>query len=160
MIQVRVNIQGIQRLRKRLTQNPSLMQKVREAWLLLFRSFSRLRFDRFSKGGGDWPRLAASTLRRRRRGRNAAILRDTGRLFASFNPSLGDQGSIRSLDKPLGVEVFLGGTPLSTIASYHDAGNPPHLPQRELLVMPPQSELDKMAAVAKKIVTDEANQEI
>lgn len=158
MLSIKINLDGIKHLKQKLTNNPSMMGEIRAAWALLYRSFVRRRFDTYSKGGGDWPALAPSTLRRRRRGRGrgqAAILRDSGRLFASFQPSLGASGSIQSLDKPLGVEVFLGGTPLSTIASYHDAGSA-RLPQRQIMVEPPESEKDKMANVAAKIMAKHA----
>lgn len=40
-------------------------------WGFRYRSFVQERFDTFSKGGGDWPALALSTIRKRRKGPNA-----------------------------------------------------------------------------------------
>lgn len=44
--------------------------------------FLRRRFQRFSAGGGDWPKLKPETVRRK--GGNTKILRDTDRLFHSL----------------------------------------------------------------------------
>jgi hypothetical protein len=49
--------------------NPNSSSPVRSAlkqWAARYRGFARDRFDRYSKGGGDWPALAISTARRRK----------------------------------------------------------------------------------------------
>ena len=61
-----------------------------------YRSFLFTRFDRFSRGGGNWPATRRSDTRKRRRGRpikgvdgrkrNAFILRDTHTLMKSLSP--------------------------------------------------------------------------
>jgi len=114
----------------------------------VYMGFIQERFSRYSRGGGDWPPLAESTKRRRRKGsrvqgaaraaRSAevgrqlgqttqdGILFDTGQLFAS----LGDQG-YQVADIPAGVFV---GTPIKH-ALYHQEGAG-RLPQREIFVDP------------------------
>ena len=82
------------------------------------------------------------------------ILRDTGALFASLQPGLGASGSLQTLDKPMGIEFMLGGSPLSTLAGYHQVGDPArNRPPREIMVVPPESEQKKMGNAAAKIIT-------
>ena len=42
------------------------VRKAMKQWGVRYRSFAQERFDAFSKGGGDWPPLAPSTIARRR----------------------------------------------------------------------------------------------
>lgn len=43
------------------------VEKALKQWAWRYRSFVQLRFDTFSKGGGDWPKLATQTVARRRK---------------------------------------------------------------------------------------------
>lgn len=43
-------------------------------WGFRYRSFAQERFDIFSRGGGDWPALALSTIKKRRKGPNAVAV--------------------------------------------------------------------------------------
>lgn len=42
-------------------------------WSRRYRSFAQRRFDKYSKGGGDWPALALSTIRARRKGKGQKL---------------------------------------------------------------------------------------
>lgn len=88
-------------------------------------------------------------------GAKAAILIDTGTLFASFSPTF--SGAPGQLEKkiPFGVEVGYGGRQLhpsggkhaltvEQIAEFHQLGNPPKLPQRKLIVPPDDATLKGM----------------
>lgn len=75
-------------------------------WGARYRSFVQERFDIFSKGGGDWPPLKASTVARRRKGRKkskkprATILRDTNTLFTALQPQFrGAPGAIEQITR-------------------------------------------------------------
>ena len=105
-------------------------------WGVRYRSFAQERFDRFSKGGGDWKPLSKSTLHARRRkgfkvyrrnkagkrvrrgvrrgaksevGQRPAILRDTGSLFNALEPqAIGKPGALQQRI-PYGIRVGFGG---------------------------------------------------
>lgn len=162
------------------TANPHVSRALRQ-WAARYRSFTRERFDRYSKGGGDWEPLAASTLRARRKGKqgtnklggtvarrnkagklvdkagkfvtavNAAILRDTGVLFAALRPTFGQPGQVEEVTE-FGVRVGFGGTAqhpgggatIAEIAAFHQFGTG-RMPARPILVDPDAATLAGMA---------------
>lgn len=160
-IEVKVKIDGLARLRKAAFHNPALGREVAGAWSIIYRAFTRMRFFKLSRGGGDWPPLKASTLRQRRKGKGegtAAILRDTGALFASLQPDLGTGGLIQSEPRPLGFTAFLGGgqtyqsgPTLAEVATWHHTGAG-NLPVREILVQPAPPTIAQMGRKAKEIM--------
>lgn len=160
---VRVNLKPLKNLTTGVTEglrNPQSASHIRDVlkkWAVRYRSFAQLRFDRFSKGRGDWQPLAPSTLRRRRKGkrkgvRKAAILRNTGTLFAVLDPTFTNQPGQLEKNIPFGVTVGYGGpgrypkgrATIADIASFHQEGGP-HLPKRELIVTPDSRTLNAMA---------------
>lgn len=133
------------------------IRDVLKKWAARYRSFAQLRFDRFSKGGGNWKPLAPSTLRRRRKGkrknvRKATILRDTGTLFAALDPTFTSRPGQLEKNIPFGITVGYGGphrhpkgrVTIADIASFHQEGGP-RLPKRELIVKPDGKTLAAMA---------------
>lgn len=160
-IEVKVQIEGLKRLRKQVDRNPALGKAIADAWSTIYRAFTRQRFHKLSRGGGgEWPPLSAATLRARRKGSgqgNAAILRDTGAMLASLQPSLGSGGMLQSTPRPLGFTAFLGGSQsyangptLSEVAEYHHTGAG-RLPVREILVMPGAETIRTMSRKAQEI---------
>jgi hypothetical protein len=117
---VNVNLKGLEQFGKavvsQLNGAPGPVHDALKLWAVRYRSFAQIRFDLYSRGGGDWQKLALSTLKKRRKGtksnvlklreilagkqskqkqtgtsptiRTAAptILRDTGLLFAALAP--------------------------------------------------------------------------
>lgn len=168
---VKIDLSGLQRYQQAIAQDLRTRANgpVRQAmhqWAARFRSFLQLRFDKFSKGGGDWPDLAESTKRRRQKARKThasrkksgsatrsfAILRDTGTLFAALTPAFARKPGQLQEDIPFGVRVGFGGpakhpegkTTIAAIAAAHQAGAGP-LPVRKIVVPPDQATMDAMA---------------
>lgn len=165
-IEVRVKLDGLDRLRRAVLANPALGERIAKAWATIYRGFVRQRFAMQSRGGGEWPPLAQSTIKRRRgSGQGAAILRDTGALFASLQPNLEGAGLLKSSPlKPLGFRATLAssrtyksGATLQEVAEYHHHGEG-RLPERTILVMPPQATIGQMASQAKRIMVKAANE--
>ena len=105
--------------------------------------FTRRRFITYSRGGGSWPPLKKSTIRKRRKGRGSgspAILRDTSTLLTSLGQ--GAPGNVISRTTN-GIAVGIGGSArhgkrgrtIGQIAEFHQigAGN---LPVREVIPGP------------------------
>lgn len=160
-IVIKLKLEGLDRLRKAVIGNPALMQRIVNAWSTVYRSFTRSRFHKLSRGGGDWPALSSATLAGRRKGGGgAAILRDTGAMFAALNPQLGSGGMMRTTPiQPLGFKADLSsattykdGATLSDVASYHHYGEG-RLPKREILVEPDREAIESMANHGKRILT-------
>lgn len=84
--------------------------------------------------------------------RAASILRDTGILFAALDPTFTSRPGQLEKGIPFGVTVGYGGpgrhpkgrATIADIASFHQEGGP-HLPKRELIVVPDGKTLDAMA---------------
>jgi hypothetical protein len=101
--------------------------------------------------------------RRRGGGQGAAILRDTGALLASLQPSLGSGSILKTTPRPLGFTAFLGGSggysngpTLTQVAEYHHRGGG-NLPSRKILVVPDRATVDSMAAKGKQIIVAALN---
>lgn len=115
---------------------------------MIYMGFTRERYIEQSRGGGDWPPLAPSTIASRRKGRNtqgaeaaetsaaifqaqgvpageASILIDTATLLGSLG-----SGQARTESVPAGVRV---GTVVE-YAKYHQFGD--GVPKREIMVDP------------------------
>lgn len=136
-------------------------------WAARYRAFLQERFDKASKGGGDWKPLAESTQRRRRKARKGhasrksggsaarvfAILRDTGTLFAALTPAFASKPGQLQEDIPFGVRVGYGGpaghpgsaATIADIAHFHQIGAG-HLPVREIIIPPDDQVKAAMAA--------------
>lgn len=129
-------------------------------WGVRLRSFLQERFAVYSRGGGNWPPLKPSTIKRRRKGNtkfglSAAILRDTGTLFNALTPEFtGKPGAIEERI-PYGIRLGYGGpgkytkkyggiATIADIASFHQVGAG-YLPKREIIVPPNEHTLELMA---------------
>ena len=164
VIHVVLRLTGLNRFARAMRDGSPAMTRTLRQWAVRYRSFAQLRFDLFSRGGGDWPPLKESTIRRRRQ-RTDTILRDTGTLFRALNPVLGNPGSFEQLE-PMAVIVGFGGpgahpsgtATIADIAAFHNFGAPPNLPQRQIIVEPPQAVIMLMSLDAERNLGMEAHQ--
>ena len=136
-------------------------------WAVRYRAAMQRRFNEFSRGGGDWPPLAESTIIGRRHGKGGrfkrgkgalararatgggqvSILRDTGTLFGALTPAFVGVPGQHQQHIPNGIAVGFGGpakhprgvATIAGIAEYHQEGSG-KLPKREILV-PPSDQL-------------------
>lgn len=163
-IRVEVKMPGIDRMLK-IVADQKIGERVANAWVTIYRSFVRQRFARLSRGGGEWAPLKPSTIKRRRGGGgNAAILRDTGAMFAGLQPSLGGSSLLKSSPlKPVGFVATLesarqykSGAGLADVAGYHHHGEG-NLPARPILVQPPASTVNQMATKGQEIIAKALN---
>ncbi len=146
-------------------------------WAFIYRSFAMERFDKFSKGGGNWKKLAESTIAARR-GNIASILRDTGTLMGALAPTWTRKPGAIEQHIPFGVIVGYGGPgtyrkkpgrdaagkftksaempSIADIAHAHQTGAR-NLPKREIIVRPKRSAIRQMEQVMKKAMLEVAN---
>lgn len=165
---VSVDLKGLEKFEKdvvtQLNGANGPAKKALKLWAVRYRSYVQLRFDTYSKGGGNWRALSAATIKTRRKGRGKkngisgtfTILRDTGTLFAALAPIFtGAPGAIEE-EIPFGIRVGFGGpqkyvtgkktkASIADIASFHQNGVAPRLPQREIIVPPNAQLLETMA---------------
>jgi len=163
-MQVTLHLPGLQAFNASLVGNSPAIIKTLKQWGARYRGFAMKRFDIFGKGGGDWAVLKPETLKRRRKGgKGAAILRDTGTLFRALNPVLGQPGQIEAYPNAFTVETGFGGAQkhpsgkatIADIASFHNFGMG-HNPKRVIIVAPDMKTLDLMAKDAERNLSAEA----
>jgi hypothetical protein len=106
-VKVQVDLKPLQRFNSAVQEgfaNPNASgNPVRTAikqWSARYRGFVRDRFDRYSKGGGDWPPLALGTTRGRRDVRKRAIrLRKLKKELRSLTGKKGSSGWAAKMKK-------------------------------------------------------------
>lgn len=166
MATVRLNLEPLKRFAAairadlRTTGNGPIRRAMRQ-WAARYRGFAQQRFDKFSKGGGDWPPLAESTKKRRRKARKGrkkgavrsfSLLRDTGLMFNALDTPWTRKPGALQKDIPFGVRAGYGGpakhpggkATIADIAGFHQAGKG-RLPKREIIVVPDTRTLAAMA---------------
>ncbi len=174
---VKIDLRGLHKYRDTIARDlagggSGAVRKAFRQMAMVYRSFLQQRFDRASKGGGDWPALAPSTQARRRKarkghkgGRSFSILRDTGLLFGVLTPVFaGAPGAVEEM-RTNGVLVGFGGpgaypdghATIADIASFHDAGGG-RLPKREIVVEPDDATLGRMSGLLQSACRTIADQ--
>lgn len=143
---------------KHLTHGTGPIRKVHQQWGARFRSFTQIRFNKYSRGGGDWPSLK-NTRSRNRKGQflKQSILRDTNTLFYSVTPAFSGLPGQLQRGIPLGIEVGIGGASkhpkglrtVGEIATYHQTGAGNN-PVRKIIVLPPQDVINSMSRDLKR----------
>jgi len=123
------------------------VREVLKSWERLYVSFTLKRFDKFSRGGGDWPKLKAATIRRKG---SSAILVDKRYLrlgLASGIKSTSHSGSrivFAFTNKSMHPEAKMSIAELATIHNDGEGNNP----QRRILVVPDQQTVKRLLAMA------------
>lgn len=157
---VKISLPGLKKFAQLIKTNSPVVQTILKQWAARYRGFIQKRFAVYSKGGGDWAPLAASTIARRRKGKGKgtiAILRNTGLLFAALAPVFANKPGAFEKYGMLSVTVGYGGpqkhpgssVTIADIASFHQVGGP-NLPQRKIIVPPDADTLDGMSKDAER----------
>lgn len=157
MAEVRINLSP---LRRRVKVPREVFQKWADRW----KKFSQERFNRLSKGGGEWKQLSPRTIverfhRKKFKRTVTSILFESGTLFKVLEPGKRRRGGTLKFKRRGGqirsVRVGYGGTakhPLSksksiaVIARKHQKGDRrARLPRRRIVVAPPRKVVRMMA---------------
>ncbi len=161
-----INVRGMKRMEREIRQGlrstaPSPIRDAFKQWGFRYRSFSRERYDRFSKGGGNWKGLTEGTKKQRRgEGERASILRDKNTLFMVFNPTFKHLAGQYEKGVPFGVVVGYGGPArhpeakmtVAKLAEIHHGGLGNN-PERKLVVEPKDFLKRQMAGDMERAIT-------
>lgn len=168
-----------QRIRKLLSGigNPRLTARAVSECKKVYRDFIATRYDRMSKPGSRWKKLAKSTLEARKRRGNTSRnkLKDTGELRGNIKSliqiternvpdgcrlGIGFGGSSKKHSKWVSVDgqykKTQGDVTLLEIAQWHDSGTE-RMPRRQILVRPDPETRDKMVEIITNIIRDDMN---
>ena len=160
------------------------IRKAFNQWAFIYRSFLHERFDKFSKGGGNWAGLSPATKRARKKskkgknkrgkktkaaipaGETFSILRNDGLLYNALQPSLsGKRPGALKKHIAFGVRVGYGGSSkhpsgkgltIQQIASYHQSGGG-RLPQRQIIVDPDGKTQKRMREIMAAAMREASN---
>ena len=172
-----INVKGLEKMSRsismglRSTASSPIRDTFRQ-WSFRYRAEMQERYDRFSKGGGDWEDLKPETKARRRHGKGGrfqrggkalaraessgggsiSILRDTNTLFTAFSPTFMHLPGQLEKHVPFGVVVGYGGPAshpeakmtVARLAEIHHGGEGRN-PERKLLVEPSMKTQKAMA---------------
>ncbi len=162
----RINVRGMKRMEREIRSGlrssvPSPIRDAFKQWAFRYRGAMRERYDRFSKGGGNWKGLSASTKKQRRgEGERASILRDTGTLFMVFSPTFKHLAGQYEKNVPFGIVVGYGGPgrhpegkmTVAKLAGIHHEGLGNN-PKRKLLINPSDRLKRQMAGDMERAIT-------
>lgn len=156
-VKVTINLNGrVQRLVEVVEGDPRALNGMFKAMDRVYRAFIRLRWRTFSRGGGNWRRLADSTIQRKK---HALILIDTKLAYGSVNPEFEEVFSIKP-DKrtQFKAEVTFGskaqypsGITVNEVMSYHQKGTDT-MPARPVLVSPDTRTKKSMETKCKELI--------
>lgn len=145
IVNVRLDLKPLESLVHKLLQQPVTTAMAKDL-AVVYAAQVRRHFA--SQGGGSWEKLSAETLRKRRReGKGAKILRDTGTLLNAL--SVGGKGNLTQR-LPFGVRFGVDNTgELANLVKWHSTGAG-HNPKREILVDPSQQTISRMTRVVAR----------
>ena len=182
---VKFKFEGLRHIRKRLKDTSGPVDQMFKDWGEKYLGFVKRRFNKFSKGGGDWRKLDPATVRARRKGgkrksgkrkrakketSRVAILADTGILKGGL--TVGKAGNLFKRTRK-GIRVGFGGLnihpetkglTIKALAVIHDQGLPKKgIPQRQILVKPDERLKRRMKSDLRrtiKLIGQEAEQKL
>jgi hypothetical protein len=152
----------LQYLRRQLVQqlDPTVVQRIVQAWTKIYAQFSLKRFKAASRGDGTWRPLAPATIEAKG---STLILRDTDVMFKALDPELIDvfdsevKGARFQALVRFGENVsYPSGVTVHELITFHSRGMG-HLPQRKVLDDPDKVTTTEMRDVAKKIMVEAIN---
>lgn len=152
--EITVKIPALRKFKSKVKNGSGRIKTAYQQWAVRYRSFIQRRFDKFSRGGGDWPALKL---------REGSILRDTNTLFTALTPTLNaPKGSINKLIED-GIEVGYGGgashpggPTIQELAYWHQTGAG-NYPARVIIVEPDAATVRGMVSDMQRAVDAESN---
>lgn len=154
-----VDLRGLERFRNSLSAD--LRQKrngpVRQAlhrWKDIWVQQTRARFLKFSRGGGNWPRLAEKTIERKKAGKRLILRAGNDSILDAIDDAefAAKPGTVN--DVPFGVVVMIGGNDrhpsgkisMKRLIEIHDQGRGNN-PQRKIIVPPDGKSRQRMGTI-------------
>lgn len=146
--------------------DPEIVNTILLEWGQLYRAEMLERFEKLTRGGGEWPYLKFVRPKNRQAGtvdpRQQNILWDEGFLVGSLQPEIqmaeskGGWQEIRDNTITIGFAKIVkhkrGHLTVQDIADRHQAGN--GVPQRRILVPPSDELIEKMLQWAEKALME------
>jgi hypothetical protein len=155
-VKLKIDLKPLERYVNVLTKTgQSGFNEVMIKWIVRYKKFALARYNRNSRGGGDWPPLSPKTKKRIKK-RSRAILKDSNTLVSTLDPiptlDKYPKPGIVTINHYRGITIGFGGGgahPLSRLsigrlATVHHLGLG-RVPVRTILVDPTQEIKNRMA---------------
>jgi hypothetical protein len=158
-IKIAVKVEGLKRYEESIRQDMAgtgngPLRQAMDKWPEIFMDYTQTRFMLFSMGGGNWPPLAAATVRKKK---HSTILIDSGVLRDSLNPAHKSHRTVKRI--PGGVKITQtggyrrhpgtksnsrpGGISIGRLAEIHHGGDG-HVPPRPIFADPDPATMQKI----------------
>lgn len=184
-VTVKIALNGIKKILAGISPGAQPISAMLKQWAARYRSFAQERFDKYSRGNGDWAPLALSTIKGRRKGKKSkktttardtkngtlvvvpgsySILRDTGLLFNALAPEFKNAPGQFEKEGDLSIDVGFGGPAahgngiltVADIAAIHQVGGK-NLPARPIIVKPSDAVVSAMTGDARRAIKKLSN---
>jgi len=161
---VTVDLSGLENLKRIIRSGNRFIREGYTQWAAIYRADQRLRYVKYSRGGGDWAPLSPATLARRKKGKRKnlkltqapKILVDKAIMLSALETRFSKKKGQFEKELPdhSGIEVGYGGPgrypkggpTVADVASFHQKGGP-NLPQRKVIDKPSAKAESRMAEV-------------
>jgi len=152
---VKVRLDKLAAIRERVKPDGDRLTKWKKRSAQRYRSFLFKRFNKFSRGGGNW-----RNTKRRKAGKTRFILRKTHTLYKALSPVYrGLPGQYERLDRNY-IETGYGGSgrhpnakmTVANLAKIHNVGNG-IIPQRQIIVSPSSEVIQDIKSDLQRSVT-------
>lgn len=152
-VEIRLNFSSFHKLRDALASKSGAVGEAYAECIRLYRVYLWERFNKYSRGGGNWKGLRPGTLRAKlAKGFPRDILVRTRILQSVMKPT----ASARIIKTGKGIRLIFGGgkrypngTSVAVVMDAHDKGGG-NLPKRQILVKPTGQVLRNMAIIQER----------
>lgn len=156
--ELRLDLSNHRRVKRAIRTGEGPVRTLLDDWERLYRAFILGRFDRFSVGGGSWPRLRPATARRKRKNRDKILVHTR---FMRLKLQTGVKMLRRGRDAVrFGFDMKAthpdAGMATEELATIHDQGLG-GVPRRRILVQPDAATLGEMRKAASRRLADGMN---
>ena len=145
---------------KRLLFSRGIVPEFQSAFQKINEVYSRFIIDRFLKfsgGGGNWRKNAASTIARKGHG---LILRDSDQMLSELEPQIVKADGVLSASSKVGFSIvsgasgtYKGGTTVEEVIRIHNEGKG-RVAKRQILVGPDTNTAERMARITEQAIGD------
>ncbi len=155
---VTIDLTGLKRFQSGLRSSP-VMNKMTLKWAKQYNQFMVSRFKKFSRGGGNWPKLKQSTIARKIANKSR-ILVELGDLLSTLSATVNLNSQVNNLSVTAGIRPGVGHTrssmSLQDLVAAHQTGAG-NLPVREVVVFPPATVIKKMVTTGNRALAKHAD---
>jgi hypothetical protein len=152
---IRLDLSNHRRVRRAIREGSGPVEQVLDEYERLYRAFILGRFDRYSVGGGNWPKLKPAYARQKKKNKDKILVHSRFmrlKLQTGIKILAQNRNSIR-LGFDMGMNHPDAGITVGQLAEIHDQGL--GVPKRQILVLPDDKTAKEMRDAGTGILAKE-----